>query len=343
MTFKGGVILNRWQECSKKMKDKMKELNIDTSYLIKKYNIDALDIEAMLSGEVPYDDKMNELASDFLGISIDCSANLSNYKLAFRKNKDCSRDDTILKNELEVLFTNCIKSDSVIEKVNTSFIKSFSDFKEYFDASRPINIDKFISKNKNKDNFVVIKSNKIKEISGASARLNDRSFIYINTSMPLGRQIFTFFHELYHIYFELGDNDIEVTKSEDISYDCENEADKFSSEILIDRAEMLGAFLEDNRSWIKNINFNDVCDLAEKYNCTFQCIMYCIQNLNKWIKENDLDCQLVKYVPKIPASMMKYYNERYWDELEEKIQDHNSNIKLNTATNEEEIIKSYLE
>lgn len=334
--------MTKWKECSEEIIEKMKKLNINKEYFIQKYNVDIIEVEAMLSGETPYDEIQNYIASDFLERSIDCSPNLSNCKLAFRKDKNCSSDDIILRNKLEALFQSCIEKDGVVEKVDTSGIRDIRSFVEYFDVSHPITIEEFIKKNKNKDNFVLIKSTEIEEISGASARFNDREFIYINTSKPLGRQIFTFFHELYHIYFELADNNIQITKHNEISYHCENKADKFSSQIIIDREKIICQFLEKNRSRIENIEFTDICQFQQEYNCTFQCIMYCIQNLPNWIENNKLDCQLINYIPKIPAKLLMYYNEQYWGELREKIKDYNCNIKLNEITNEEAVIKSYI-
>lgn len=334
--------MSRWAECSKEINEKMRRDNFSKEHFVNKYNVDVIDIEAMLSGEVPYNEKMNSIASDFLGRKIDCSPNLNDCKLAFRKNQDCDSDNLALENKLKELFNNCIKEDNNIKKIDTSVIKDISSFKEYFNVSRPITIDGFINQNRDKDNFVLIRSSQIKGIAGASMRLKDIAFIYINTSNPLGRQIFTFFHELYHIYFELTESNIKVTKDEDISYSCETEADKFSSEILIDRSKILSELLEKNRSIIESFQFDEICDLQAEYNCTFQCIIYCIQHLFEWIKENNLDHRLVKYIPQIPASLLMYYNKKYWDELENRIESYNCNIKLNTATNEEEILKSYI-
>ena len=156
--------------------------------------------------------------------------------------------------------------------------------------------------------FFIIKFPFNGEISGAYLVKKGRNkiykCIYINTNEPIGRINYSFFHEVYHAFFEKSNtNTSEYNQKDD---PIEKKANKFASNILIPRSylsEKLKEISMEKDNWI--IKMEDIFELQRIFNVSFQALIYAISELSD-IK------------PKNIKSFFKYYNKKHWDELEKK-------------------------
>lgn len=117
--------------------------------------------------------------------------------------------------------------------------------------------------------FVFKDSFRDDEVSGICLYDEMYPVILINNKTSHNRQLFTIFHELYHIY----------NKQTDIFFDFdeEKECDKFAGEFLIPTEELL---LEIG----KHQNIQDVAiikEIAKNYNVSVDALLYRLYNLNK--------------------------------------------------------------
>ncbi|EJT6154503.1 ImmA/IrrE family metallo-endopeptidase [Clostridium perfringens] len=330
---------------SEMIKTKMELLGIEKDRFIREYaqELEDGEFECMISGEYKFNDRMNKVASKFLECNIECT-NKINPIISFRKD---SKDINIESFEKKTysMFEEIIKNNPKNKNFNIS-LKSMNDFKEYFEISTPVNLNRFLELNFNKDNFIIIKFKNELSISGMSLTISykniDYKCIYINSSEPLGRQNFTFFHELYHIYFEKSQmhifNNYEYSEKGKI---IEDTAHRFASALIINDTEMIKFFINNGITRFRYISYKEVYSLQKKFNVAFQFVIYKIQMLEKYddIRDNQ---KIINYIPRVSRELKKYYHKSKWSELEEKIKKEDPENIFNLATNEEKVFNGVI-
>lgn len=321
-------------------KAKMRELKLTKEDCIEMFEeLDEDKIEAMVSGQVPYTERMNCILEYITGRVCE----RENMKRGMRKyfrlsGKKKERYDFI--NEIVDIFYKETLMRSESDKKVT--IRTISEFKQKFRLSKPVTINDFIKRNKSVDNFIVILMNNDVGISGMSMKIHTKGVcfkcIYVNSGEPLGRQVFTFFHEIYHIYVDGSkiESEINITYKDD---EIEESADRFAGDIIIDTHDLFKFCKQENMSSHRDVEFDEICIIQKKFGVTFQYVMYKIDNVRKLViskgKEevNDKKHIILKYLPIIPENFYKYYNEKYWKQLELKILDNDPSNKYNSSTN----------
>jgi Zn-dependent peptidase ImmA (M78 family) len=173
--------------------------------------------------------------------------------------------------------------------------------------------------------FLLLKFPNEMGISGAyiekAGRENSYKCIYINTNEPIGRQNFSFAHELYHRFHDKSNDVLSVTNAS--QYDpVEYCADCFASHLLIPRMHLKKLLLN-----IKGyrchyyISKEELFDLQKIYGVSFQSLVYTISKLDN-----------KSLVPKnINSSFAKYYNEKYWEELKQNTERYDKDNLLNSV------------
>lgn len=172
--------------------------------------------------------------------------------------------------------------------------------------------------------FLLLKFPNDMGISGAyiekAGREKPYKCIYINTFEPIGRQKFSFAHELYHIFYEKSNDVLSITNAS--QYDpIEYCAERFASYLLIPRNH-----LKRKLSNIKGyrdyyfIKTEELFDLHKIYGVSFQSLVYTISELDN-----------KNLIPKnINSSFAKYYKEKYWQELSDKTIKYDKSNLLNS-------------
>lgn len=327
---------------AKEIKSKMNEDNSSISDLIEQFPKNLID--TILDGNIPYTKEMNQIASNILGRKIDCSIDIEDgIDWSFRS--ECfGKKSTSFMSNIKKIFNREILQREYEKKLEIQ-IDTIQDFKKTFYCDSPITIQKFICKNKDKDNFIVIIQGNNEGISGASARINidgvGINCIYVNSYETLGRQIFTFFHELYHIYVEKSEmkKNFHVLKEYE-NIELESKAHRFANEILIDNVKLIDFLKEQELSCHLDLKFNQVCNIQKRFNVTFMAAIYKINYLKKLIKKDRDECKIdkIKYrkltscIPDVPGEFFKYKHKQYWNELERLTIDEDPKNLLNTPT-----------
>lgn len=182
---------------------------------------------------------------------------------------------------------------------------------------------------KEKKDFLILEFPNNMKISGMTLEKKDKDLIYkciyINTNEPVGRRNFSFAHELYHVYFEKAKRGYSLSK--DFNKDeIEKKAELFASNLLIPRIELLKYLKEFGCRDYKEISMEKIFSIQEKFNASFQAIVYSIESLNKDKRYS----KYIKYVPKIPESYKMYYKTN-WEKLESETLKYNHKNNLNSV------------
>lgn len=325
------------------IKEKMVCENLNLQKFVQKYGkgLKIEDVETMLEGICYYTDKMNKVATDFLGIDVDCKKNLNNYEIRFRINginKLTSKSEKVKKfteKIQQVFLQNICKNEINIEKKLNININTFPEFKEKFEVKYPFDMENFIEKNKINDNFILVKEPNDIGISGFTKvnYVKDVRYvcIYINTSEPLGRQNYTFCHELYHLYIDKC-GEYNISMIDDI---IEEKAEEFASFLLINRKELIKKINDMSMSNHREITFEQILKIQEKFNASFIAVICVIKKLKKRLESHT---NAIKKFPIIPGEYFKYKNKEYFEELEIRtVQCRPQNV-LNSPTNDKKII-----
>lgn len=183
--------------------------------------------------------------------------------------------------------------------------------------------------------FLLLKFPNDKKVSGAYIEKMGREkpyrCIYINTIEPMGRQNFSFAHELFHAFFEKS-NDVLSVENEWRHDPIEFCATRFASHLLMPRnhlkKELVKLKLSNEvkellkpKSYTKfNINMEQIFDLQMIYGVSFTALVYTIMQLDD-----------KKLVPNNIEEYIKYVNEEYWNELTELTERYDSCNKLNST------------
>lgn len=177
--------------------------------------------------------------------------------------------------------------------------------------------------------FLVLKFPNKMGISGIyiekKGREKNYKCIYINTREPLGRQNFTFAHELFHVFYKKSTSGVCLENDRE-SDNIEKEAEMFASNLLIPRFLLLTDLKKRNLNTKKEIKEEHIFFLQMKYNVTYQAIVYAIED----IKKHEVYKSFYNYIPIIPNHMKQYYKSS-WDKLSSKAKTFNSALLLNSV------------
>lgn len=172
--------------------------------------------------------------------------------------------------------------------------------------------------------FLLLKFPNEMNISGAyiekTGREKTYKCIYINTNEPLGRQSFSFAHELYHALHEKSNDVLSVTNA--YHYDpVEYCAERFASHLLIPRTHLkkMLSNIKGFKSYYY-IKQDLLFKLQKIYGVSFMAIVYAIDTLED--KE---------IIPDNIKKYMKYKWPKYWEDLEKKTLANDKNNMLNSV------------
>jgi len=109
------------------------------------------------------------------------------------------------------------------------------------------------------------------KVWGFSEKIKGKSFVFINTSLELEKQVFVAAHELYHLWYGLSGEIVLSKDAVEPNYDEYEEkmANRFAAEFLIDE----GLLLQEMRTYDidkNNINFRDVIKLANIFSVPYR-------------------------------------------------------------------------
>ncbi len=128
-----------------------------------------------------------------------------------------------------------------------------------------------------KKNISIIKMNFSKHLSGMIVTKGSEKAILINSTMSLGRQVFTAAHEYYHLKF---DNDLNEHK--DFK---ENEANEFASYFLMPETALLSVITERG---INKFTINDIIYLEHYFKLSHKALLRRLIK-GKYISQKDYD------------------------------------------------------
>ncbi|MFA7289370.1 MAG: ImmA/IrrE family metallo-endopeptidase [Melioribacteraceae bacterium] len=116
--------------------------------------------------------------------------------------------------------------------------------------------------------------------SGMSIKIDDDKFMLINSAHSVGRQHFTIFHELYHLFIQ--DNFEHVIcedKMEEKLKKDEKEADKFAAYLLLPREGVLN-LIPENELKKNKIELNTIIALEQYYSCSHSAMLIRLEDLD---------------------------------------------------------------
>lgn len=128
-----------------------------------------------------------------------------------------------------------------------------------------------------KENISIIKMNFSKNLSGMIVTKGTAKAIILNSTMSLGRQIFTAAHEYYHLKFDNDLNDHKDFK--------ENEANEFASYFLMPETALMSAITDEN---INKFIINDVIFLEHYFKLSHKALLLRLLK-GKYITQKEYD------------------------------------------------------
>ncbi len=116
--------------------------------------------------------------------------------------------------------------------------------------------------------------------SGMSLKVDQNRFMLINSAHSIGRQHFTIFHELHHLYIE---KDFEQSFCEEITENrnktSENEADLFAANLLLPRDGLL-KLIPPEQLKRDNIQLSTILAIEQYYSCSHKAMLVRLLDLN---------------------------------------------------------------
>lgn len=148
-------------------------------------------------------------------------------------------------------------------------------------------------------------------ISGACFKGKSSSLIAINSKMSVGRQNFSFAHELYHLYY--GEHGKSTVSPLNITKDNaeENDAETFASYFLIPQIslrEMINKCIDENKT--KKLTISDVIKLEQYFGVSHKAMLYRLKGEN-FIDEKELK-EMKEVIISIEARKLGYDTSLYF-------------------------------
>lgn len=358
-----------YQEISDLIKEKLEKENQTIKDLQKKYpDISLEKMEDMLNNKKNYSITMLKTASYFLKIPFEELTKVIEDKtpVSFRINQNINEDILLfyelindlfdemiiqskLRNRKEILKEtlnlstefNLIKDDTNLSNEQTAW-QYYESFLEQFNLSneKVYEVQEIIEacSKENREILYFMFPNNIK-ISGICLQKEDRiklyDCIYLNSLENKERRRFSFFHELYHAYFESSNfivDDINMYNPKD---EIEKRANLFASFMMF---PIIVFIKECNNLGLinKEVNINEVIQLQTKFHASFSATVYFLDRFPQILKmifpKENLNWNLT-----VDKSLFKYNFPKYWNELEQKTKEYNSYLDIN----KNEQIKEY--
>ncbi len=156
-----------------------------------------------------------------------------------------------------------------------------------------------------------------KNISGACFKGKKSNLIALNSEMSVGRQNFSFAHELYHLYY--GDNNKSTVSPVNIASNNleENNAEVFASYFLIPQIslrENVNKIHIDNKT--TKISISDVIKLEQYFGVSHKAMLYRLKGEN-YIDENELK-EMKEIIVSKEAKKLGYDTALYFSNEERK-------------------------
>jgi Zn-dependent peptidase ImmA (M78 family) len=175
--------------------------------------------------------------------------------------------------------------------------------------------------------FLLLKFPNDYKISGVylEKKGRDKTYkcIYINTLEPLGRQAFTFAHEIYHSFFELS-NDCVCLENKRRKDPVEFTAEKFASYLLIPRIKLVEELKKRCINKSMWVNEEKIFEMQKIFGVSFQALLYAISELKK-------HHEYKQFIPKNMVYLSRYYKPEYWNTLAIDTEKYDSLNKLNSV------------
>jgi Zn-dependent peptidase ImmA (M78 family) len=142
--------------------------------------------------------------------------------------------------------------------------------------SEPIKIKSILTKLKVNAFFLPLNDN----ISGMSMLVDELRFMFINSKQVIGRQNFTIFHELYHLFMQVDfDSMICNTGTFNPKDPVEYYADWFSAYLLMPREGILNK-IPKNELQKNKITIITLLELENYFGCSRTALLYRLNELN---------------------------------------------------------------
>jgi len=142
--------------------------------------------------------------------------------------------------------------------------------------------------------------------SGMSLKIDENRFMIVNSSHSIGRQHFTIFHELYHLFVQKDFEHIVCGSSKDQKE--ERNADLFAANLMLPREGVL-KFIPDEELKKDKIQLSTILKLEHYYSCSHKAIIIRLNNL-QIISKNLLE-KFNSIIIKIIAQEYGYGTELY--------------------------------
>ncbi|GAA0078903.1 hypothetical protein UT300005_32820 [Clostridium sp. CTA-5] len=328
------------KELSIMIKEKMEELNLNLNSLYEKYKqyfLSEDEVNLVLTGDVYFNYDIYKFLEEFLDISLDELTREVQDDISVSARGAVDSEDQLIE-ILNYLYDQMIKHRRNNANQKTTFNKyllgktllNYNDydieefveiFKKEFNIGNkeedyPLDLFNILE---NKPGFYILSFPNDVEISGLtiiknSVKENEKYIcIYVNTKEPIGRQLFTVAHELYHILFEKSDESASYYKNR-MSSPIEKRAEEFASRLIIPRDLLAKKIKNLKKSKNRSLNMLDIVKLQEEFNVSFQSIVYVINNTSsksdlKWGKFYDM-------LPKPEEKFkMAYTSEKYRQQI----------------------------
>lgn len=353
-----------YQEISGLIKKKLNKENLTIENLQKMYpDISLEKMKAMLNDNKNYSITMLKTASHFLEIPFKKLTEVIEDKTpaSFRTNQEVNKDvlsfyelvndlfdemifQSKLRNRKENLENtlnsskgfknfNLIKSETNLSNEQIAW-QCYINFLEQCNLSngKIYEIQEIIEScsTENREILYFMFPNNLK-VSGIYLKKEDRTklydCIYLNSSENKERRRFSFFHELYHAYFEPSNFLVEDITMYDTKDEIEKRANLFAGFmvfpilVFVDECIKLGLI---NRE----VTINEVIQLQTKFHASFSATVYFLSNLTQILKMI-FPTENPNWNLTVDKSLFKYNFPKHWDELEQKTKEYNSYLEIN--------------
>lgn len=171
-----------------------------------------------------------------------------------------------------------------IEKFAEIFRQDILNKKQLSDLKNPLEKVSSID-----PNIILIRFPGLGNESGFSCNIDKYSCIYINSSMTLGRQYCTFWHEIYHCINDERNENIQCIENyDDIE---EEEANEFSYNMILPREELSEKIIRLSKSF-KNITIEELISIQYEMRVSMQVLLKRITDI---YSDSTLENKYIKY------------------------------------------------
>jgi Zn-dependent peptidase ImmA (M78 family) len=173
--------------------------------------------------------------------------------------------------------------------------KDAAQFREKwgYNSVRPIEIKSLLM-----DLDVLAVFKKMEEsFSGMSVKFEDKNFMLVNSAHPIGRQNFTIFHEIYHLFVQKDFEEIQCREVVDPKEKKnESNANAFASNVLLPKDGLLKIIPKEELKK-DTISIKTVLNIEQYFSCSHSALIVRLKQLNfisdKFDERNNTDIKLL--------------------------------------------------